>query len=168
MRVLLIDDDLDYVNSQIGYLRERGHDALGKYSQRETVEYLEGHAKELDLALIDMYMEDDEEAGLKIVQLIDRRYPWIIPIIVTGHGDFANAIRCMENGAFSYIMKGESPPGLVIATINQASARLLSDRVRVSRPYLQDLKGAIDQVASKIDDMQELLSRMIDEIAPNS
>lgn len=163
IRILVVDDDKDYTQTQSEWLREEGNETVGVFSEKEAREFLKDHGKELDLALVDMYMEA-QDSGLKLVELIDREYPWVVTIIVTGYGNFQDAVRCMEAGAFSYIMKGESPPELIIETLNKASGHL-SNRLRVI-PFLQEVRAAINGLLQRVGCVEAMLVRIEDELRP--
>jgi DNA-binding NtrC family response regulator len=163
IRILVVDDEKDYANTQCAWLRERGYEATGVLSLAEAERHLQEHAKEVDLALVDMYMED-RDSGLKLVELTEQRYPWIVSIIVTGYGDFHNAVACMEAGAFSYVMKGESPPELILQIIKKASQHL-SGRLRII-PYLHTVRDTITELLQKIDDVEAVFARIEDELRP--
>jgi DNA-binding NtrC family response regulator len=122
------------------------------------------YSGETDLALIDMYMGADHEGGLKLVELIAQRYPRIVSVVVTAHGDFRNSQRCLERGAFGYLSK-QSGPGLVKLTIARIAERVvLRERLRRIRPRVTDLQEAMTQVMRKIHDIEELITRIADEI----
>ena len=111
---------------------------------------------------------------MKLVGLISERYPSIVSIVVTGHGDFDNAIKCMQAGAFSYIMKGESPPGLITEMVKKAVAYGVKNAiayggrspVRVSREVVSDINEKIGVLLCALHDVQEAIQRMADELQP--
>lgn len=112
MKVLVVDDDNDFTSKQCAWLEKEGYDAVGVNWEREARNYLAENGEHITIALIDMYMEE-EDSGLKLIRLIKKSYPWIVPVVITGRANFGDAARCMEEGCFSYIVKGETPPDMI-------------------------------------------------------
>jgi len=172
IRILIIDDDRDYADSLVEYLRDQGYETAASYTVEATREYLGSKASEVNIALIDLYMARDKEAGLKLVGLVSELYPWIVSLVVTGHGDVGDAIRCMQAGAFNYIIKGESPPGLITEMVKKAIAYGVKSAiayggkspVRVSREVVSDINEKIGILVRALHDVQEAIQRMADEL----
>lgn len=119
MRILVIDDEETYARQQCEWLSMKGYDAIPLLSEEKAARFLAEKARDVDMALVDMYMET-KESGLNLIKLMHDRYPWILCIVVTAHADFANAVKCMKAGSFSYIIKGETPNELILETIKEA------------------------------------------------
>jgi DNA-binding NtrC family response regulator len=165
IRILIIDDDRDFADTQAEYLKDQGYDTHVAYTVEEAKTHLESRARKVDLALVDMSMGRDKEAGLKLLSLISERHPLTVAIIVTGHGDFDNAVKCMEAGAFSYIMKGASPQNLITQTVKKAVERF---RLGMMRPAVSAIREAAEEIRKKAHDIEEMLLRITDEPAAES
>jgi hypothetical protein len=78
----------------------------------------------------------------------------------------------MQAGAFSYIMKGESPPGLITEMVKKAVAYGVKNAVayggrspvRVSREVVSDINEKIGVLLCALHDVQEAIQRMADEL----
>jgi two-component system response regulator YesN len=165
IRILIIDDDQDFADSQARDLKDQGYETATAYTVESARDYLECKASEVNIALIDMYMGRDRGAGTKLVDLLSERYPSIVSIVVTGHGDFDNAIKCMQAGAFSYIMKGTSPQGLITETVKKAVERF---RLGMIRPSVSGIRDAAEEIERKVHCIEEMLLRITDEGAVES
>jgi DNA-binding NtrC family response regulator len=134
MRILVIDDDPDYVNETCGLLTDEGYDAVGACAVEEAERILSQQGHDLSIALVDMYIDIDDEAGLRLVQHMRAMHPGIVPIVVTGHGNLENAAKCMKAGAFHYIVKEVTPDELLFQVIALAVAyhRMLEGVERLS------------------------------------
>jgi DNA-binding NtrC family response regulator len=165
--ILIVDDEKDYADTQAELLRREGHEPVCIYSGEQAQHYLEMYSRKIDLALLDMYMGADHEGGLKLVELIAQRYPWIVPVVVTAHSDRENIVRCMEAGAFSYVAK-DAGPALVVQKIAKAVERFRlgerSERLLRIGPRVTDLQEAMAQAMRKIHDIEEIITRIADEI----
>jgi DNA-binding NtrC family response regulator len=169
MKILVVDDDREYADKQCEWLTNEGYAAAGVYSEQKARDYLADNGKDINLALIDMYI-DTRVSGLNLIRLIREDYPWIVPIVVTAHADFSNAASCMEEGCFSYIVKGETPVGVIRQTIRKAQDyhRLLDAVPRIRRG-LADLTKQLDQFTRSLETTTErmsgLLRRLDDELS---
>lgn len=100
-RVLLVDDEIDFLETLVKRLRKRKLDVLSASSGRQALEIL---GKEpVDVVVLDVRMPDmDGIATLKAVKKIS---PSVEVIMLTGHASLEVAIQGMELGAFDYLMK---------------------------------------------------------------
>jgi len=135
MRILVIDDSKTYVDECCGLLEDQNYLTSKAYSVKEAEELLSKESNDINIALIDMYMQNDPKAGLKLVKLIQNNYHQIVPIVVTGNVNLDDAAECMEEGAFFYIIKDQTPAKLLFQIIKIAESRY---RTIVSTKKLPD------------------------------
>jgi DNA-binding NtrC family response regulator len=100
-RVLLVDDETDFLEALVKRLRKRklnviaapgGPQALRKLTE-ETV----------DVIVLDVKMPEMD--GMQTLREIKKIQPSAEVIMLTGHADLEAAIQGMELGAFDYLMK---------------------------------------------------------------
>jgi len=169
VRILIIDDERAFADSQSRYLTDQGYETTVKYAVESARGYLKSSGAEVNIALVDMYMGRDKEAGLKLVRLMAKHYPWIVSIIVTGHADLENASTCMQAGAFSYIQKGPSPQALITETVKKAVEKFrLRSRLATIRPSVIEIRKVAEEVLQKVHDIEEMLLRITDEVEVES
>ncbi len=142
MKILLIDDKLDFISSKKPWLETNGYVVITAISVTEAVSTLNKDAKDIDIALIDMYMENDQKAGLRIVELLTNNYPWIVPIILTGNQDYKSLVECLIAGAANYIAKAEVPPESQLEVLKRA------EKLRIDNEILQYIKETADDLES--------------------
>jgi DNA-binding NtrC family response regulator len=172
MKILMVDDNRDFAAEQCEWLKEEGYRAIRAHSERDARKSLAENGEEIDVALIDMYMEAPD-SGLKLIKLIGERYPQIVPIVITGHADFENAARCMEEGCFSYIVKGETPPNVIRQTIEKAteyyklrvSYRQLWNTMPRLKQGLTTLRGQFAELTKTMKQVSDTLRRVEDELS---
>lgn len=164
MKILVVDDDNDFTSKQCAWLETEGYDAVGVNWEREARDYLAENGEDITIALIDMYMEE-EDSGLRLVRLIRESYPWIVPIVITGHADFGDAARCMEEGCFSYIVKGETPPDMIRQIIRKAVEhhRFLTVLPRL-KTGLEELRNAFAELVNSINSINKNMERTLDSV----
>jgi DNA-binding NtrC family response regulator len=100
-RVLLVDDERDFLEVLIRRLGKRDVDVRGVSSGEEALQYLE--AKPIDVAVLDVRMPGMD--GLTALRKIKKLDPLIEVIMLTGHASLEVALEGMRAGAFDYLMK---------------------------------------------------------------
>lgn len=80
-RILIVDDDIDYLLQQETCLRADGFDVVTAETTADAEQILAG--EHLDLAILDLMMEDSD-AGFSLAYRIKKQWPNIPVIIVTG------------------------------------------------------------------------------------
>jgi len=165
VKILVVDDQEDFTRKQCDWLREEGYDAVGIYSEKEARDYLTEKGGDISIAIIDMYMES-KDSGLKFIRLAKESYPWIVPIVMTGHADFENAAKCMEDGCFSYIVKGETPINMIRQTIRKAVEhhQLITALPRI-RSGVEELNDQFKEFNKWINKMSFSIQRLEDELS---
>jgi DNA-binding NtrC family response regulator len=105
IRVLIVDDEKEYVDALVERLGLRGVDVAGTLSGEDALRLLE--SKPMDVVVLDVLMPG--LGGLKTLVEIKERFPETAVIMLSGHADIDTAILGMELGAFDYLVK---PTGL--------------------------------------------------------
>ena len=100
-RVLLVDDEKDFVEMLSLRLNEVGEKVTAAYSGKECLESLEN--KEIDVVILDIKMPGMD--GMETLGEIKKRFPLVEVIMLTGHGSTETAVEGMKMGAFDYLMK---------------------------------------------------------------
>ena len=100
-RVLIVDDEGQFVDAVVERLRLRGFDAEGVTTGHEAMELL-GQSS-YDVLLLDVKMPG--LGGLEILSRVKEKWPGLRVVFLTGHGSSQDAEKGMELGAFDYVMK---------------------------------------------------------------
>ncbi len=101
LRVLIIDDDNLVCLSLKKILIKLGYDAdmcMEAGKALETVERFEP-----DVVLLDIYLTTHD--GLEILKLIQKQFPHIPVIMITGYSDVQIAVKAMKFGAYDFLLK---------------------------------------------------------------
>lgn len=99
--VLLIDDEIDFLETLIKRLEKRKVNVAGVEKGEEGLKWLEQHP--VDVVVLDVKMPG--MGGIATLKEIKRLYPLIEVVMLTGHANVEVAIQGMELGAFDYLMK---------------------------------------------------------------
>ena len=100
-RVLLVDDEADFVEMLSLRLNEAGEKVTPAYSGRECLDILA--QKSIDVVILDIRMPGMD--GIETLREIKKRFPLVEVMMLTGHGTTETAVEGMKLGAFDYLMK---------------------------------------------------------------
>jgi DNA-binding NtrC family response regulator len=101
IRLLLVDDEKDFVNILSKRIKRRNIDVTKAFSGAEAIQAL--RAQEFDVAVLDLKMEEmDGIEALKVLKIMD---PRLAVIMLTGHGSAEAAEQGIRLGAFDYLTK---------------------------------------------------------------
>jgi len=100
-RILLIDDEAQFVATTAKRLRRRGFSVLEANSGPEGLRHLEKGP--VDVVVLDVGMPGMD--GIQVLRALKMRFPQVQVLMLTGHGDMEVAISGMAMGAFDYLMK---------------------------------------------------------------
>jgi DNA-binding NtrC family response regulator len=100
-RVLLVDDERDFLEVLTRRLGRRDVNVEGVSSGEEALKYLQ--AKPIDVAVLDVKMPGMD--GITVLREIKKLNPLIEVIMLTGHASLEVALEGMRSGAFDYLMK---------------------------------------------------------------
>lgn len=117
-RVLVVDDEADFLETMVNRLRRRGLPAEGALSGPEALEMM--RRQEFDVVVLDVRMPGMD--GLEVLRGIKDKWPFVEVIMLTGHGSVESGIQGMRLGAFDYIMKPADLEDL-LEKIHQAHER---------------------------------------------
>lgn len=101
LKVLVVDDEEEFVFTLVERLELRGMEAEGVTQGRDALNRLQH--KEYDVILLDVKMPGI--GGLEIIKKIKAEHPKVHVILLTGHGSVEDARDGMASGAFEYLIK---------------------------------------------------------------
>ena len=100
--VMLVDDEVDFVETMTKRLEKRNLEIITAFSGREALDNLEKHAG-VDVVILDVKMPGMD--GIETLKKMKAGYPLIEVIMLTAHATVESAIDGMRYGAFDYLMK---------------------------------------------------------------
>jgi two-component system, OmpR family, response regulator len=124
-RVLIVDDEEDFVETIVKRLKDRGLDVVGATSGREALEAMEG--REFDVAVLDVKMPGMD--GIETLREMKKKNPAMEVIMLTGHGSVESGIQGLQLGAYNYVMK-PVPLNDLLKQMVQAYERKLIEQER--------------------------------------
>ena len=101
IRLLLIDDEIGYVNVLANRLAKRNFQVGKANSGTEAFQVL--RQNDFDVAVLDLKMEDMD--GIEILKILKKMAPQLVVIMLTGHGSAEAAHEGIKQGAYDYLTK---------------------------------------------------------------
>jgi DNA-binding NtrC family response regulator len=127
-RILLVDDEKDFVEMLTLRLEEIGEEVLQAYSGQESLEKMKD--AEVDVVILDIKMPGMD--GIETLQEIKKRYPLVEVIMLTGHGTIETAVQGMKLGAYDFLIKPADFDDLV-TKLNKARERRHDQMERIRK-----------------------------------
>jgi DNA-binding NtrC family response regulator len=152
-RLLLVDDEKEFVKTLARRLLHRGYVVECAFSGMEALKRLEKE-DDVDVVFLDVRMPDPD--GIKTVEKIKKKYPLVEVIMLTGYATVHSAVEALKFGAFDYLMK---PCDLndIISKAEQAASRKKDreDKIRDVRmkPYISARER--DELISRIMNIEK-------------
>lgn len=103
--IFVVEDDLLYMNLIKRELKKMGYDRTKYFATGQ--EAMQNLNKKPDIALLDYFLEKDL-TGIDILKAIRKRFPDTQVIFLTASDDVNIAVDTMRNGAYDYIVKGDT------------------------------------------------------------
>ena len=126
IRVLIVDDEEEFVQSLSERLTIRDFDVTTSLSGEDALKKLKGY--NFDLVILDVAMPGMD--GVEVLREIKRIKPLTEVIMLTGHATVEAAIEGMKLGALDFLMKPCETEELV-AKINKAYEKKAEHEERI-------------------------------------
>ncbi len=101
--ILIIDDEIDICKLISGVLQDEGYKSLSV--QNSDTALLEISENNIDLIILDVWLEGSKLDGIELLQEIHKLYPKIPIVIISGHGNIDTAVTAIKIGAYDYLEK---------------------------------------------------------------
>jgi len=109
IRVLLVDDEKDFVETLAERLEVRGFEVKTAFSGDECLDLILKH--EFDVIVLDVLMPGKD--GIETLREIKSLKPLLYVIMLTGHATVETGIEGMKLGAYDYLIKPTETADLV-------------------------------------------------------
>lgn len=134
--ILLIDDEEHFLLSVELTLRSSGFNNIQSTADATKVMKLLSQSR-FSLVVLDINMP--KLSGLELLVLISAHHPDVPVIMLTAVNDVENAVLCMKEGAFDYIVKPVSEAKLVTAVKHGLElAEIRNENERLKNSLLSD------------------------------
>jgi DNA-binding NtrC family response regulator len=165
--VFLVDDEETILSSTARVLRTAGIDNIATCQDpREAISMIDQHGAEV--VLLDLAMP--HITGEELLGLIQQHHPEIPVIIVTASGDIETAVRCMQMGAFDYMIKAVEPARLVSGVKRAIDLHSLSRRYSALKKNILDdeiVNPNFFESIITVNHRMQAIFRFVEAIAPS-
>jgi two-component system response regulator AtoC len=100
-RILIVDDEVDALDLMEELFLKHGYETFTARNGMEALAII--NEQEPDILISDMVMPEMD--GIKLLEVIGKKYPDISVIMITAHGTIETAVETMKKGAKDYILK---------------------------------------------------------------
>lgn len=133
--VLLVDDEVSFVDTFAERLELRNLEIVKAFSGEEALQILEkNHA--VEVVILDVKMPGMD--GIETLAEIKKRHPLVEVIMLSGHADVASAIEGMKQGAIDYLMKPCDMDQL-IAKVTEAAAKKRQHEEKIIQARIKEI-----------------------------
>ena len=101
-RILVVDDEVDFLETIVNRLKKRKLDATGTTTGEDAVKLIK--EQRFDVVLLDIKMPGGMD-GIETLREIKKIQPLTEVILLTGHASVETSIEGMKLGAFDYLLK---------------------------------------------------------------
>jgi two-component system, NtrC family, nitrogen regulation response regulator NtrX len=101
--ILIVDDEADIRDLIAGILSDEGYDTRVASDSDSALAALEQRIP--SLVVLDIWLQGSRLDGLEVLDVINRKYPDLPVIIISGHGNIETAVSAIKKGAYDFIEK---------------------------------------------------------------
>ena len=101
-KVMVVDDEEDFLETLVNRLKKRNIEAVGHLSGEKALEAMKGRL--FDVVILDIKMPGGMD-GIEVLREMKRVQPLAEVILLTGHASVETSIEGMKLGAFDYLLK---------------------------------------------------------------
>ncbi len=127
LRILLVDDEKDFVQTLSERLKMRQFTSEIAYNGQEALDFT--NQEETEVMVLDLKMPGID--GFEVLKRIKQTKPDIEVIILTGHGTEKDRQICMDLGAFAYLQK-PADIDLITDTMKMAYEKIAARRNQIA------------------------------------
>jgi len=101
-KVLVVDDEHDFLETLVNRLMKRDIDTVGAASGEEALKIMEDNL--FDAVVLDIKMPGGMD-GIETMREMKKIQPLAEIVLLTGHGSVETSIEGLKLGAFDYLLK---------------------------------------------------------------
>ncbi len=144
IRILLVDDEKEFVETLAERLRTRDFDVTTAFSGDEALEKLKEY--NFDVTILDVKMPGMD--GIEALREIKKLKPLTEVLMLTGHGTIETAIEGMKIGAYDFLLK-PCEMDVLLDKINKAYERKSEHEERIRKALVDKLSTSPMSVLEK-------------------
>jgi two-component system nitrogen regulation response regulator NtrX len=124
-KILIIDDEIDITESISAILTDDGFYCTSASNSEEAIAFLSNEL--FDLIILDVWLNDPDYDGIKLLKLIKKKKIKTPVIIISGHGNIEMAVDAIKEGAYEFIEKPFKSERLTLSVSRALEVKLIRD-----------------------------------------
>jgi DNA-binding NtrC family response regulator len=134
-KILLVDDEVPFVETMIKRLTKREMDVIAAYNGAEALAKLKEQPR-IEVVILDVKMPGMD--GIETLMEIKKAHPLVEVIMLTGHATVESAIDGMKKGAFDYLMK-PSDIEVLVSKVAEAAAKKRRHEEKIIEAQMREI-----------------------------
>ena len=159
--ILVIDDEVDIRESIVAILNEEGFLCDDASSSKEAIALFSNN--NYDLIILDVWLNDPDYDGIKLLKLIKKDKDKIPVIIISGHGNIEMAVEAIKEGAYEFVEKPFKSERLILSVSRALEVQL----IRNENKELKEINFAKDKFIGSSQNTLKI-KEIINKIGPTS
>jgi two-component system nitrogen regulation response regulator NtrX len=124
-KILIIDDEIDITESISAILSDEGFECTKALNPNDAINFLENNV--FDLIILDVWLNDSNYDGIKLLKLIKKKNIKAPIIIISGHGNIDMAVEAIKEGAYEFVEKPFKSERLTLSVSRALEVKLIRD-----------------------------------------
>lgn len=170
--ILIVDDEADIRELVSDTLKDEGYSARTAQDSDSALKALAERVP--SLLVLDIWLQGSELDGLGILEIVQKKYPHMPVVMISGHGNIETAVSAIKMGAYDFIEKPFKTDRLLLIitrALEAAKLRNENQELRLRGKSESQLIGSsqlVAQVRSIVDKVAPTHSRVLVTGAPGS
>ena len=123
--ILIIDDEIDISESIVAILTDEGFSCDSASNSNEAIQLID--INKYDLIILDVWLNDPEYDGIKLLKFIKTKDLKIPIIIISGHGSIDMAVEAIKEGAYEFVEKPFKSERLILSVSRALEVNLIRE-----------------------------------------
>ncbi len=133
--ILLVDDEVPFVETMTKRLTRRNLDVHQAYNGLEGLEKLEKDPN-IEVVILDVKMPGMD--GNETLKTMKMKFPLVEVIMLTGHATVESGIEGMKQGAFDYLVK-PCDLDLLVSKVKEAAAKKRQHEEKIVQARIKEI-----------------------------
>ena len=149
MRLLIVEDDVDFSEALVRAMRKRGVEVELAHNAATARDIAEHFAP--SHALVDLKLPG--ESGLRVVAALSERWPAMAIVVLTGYASIATAVEAVRLGARHYLAKPANADEILAALLRDqpdAALEVSTEPLTVARLEWEHIQTVLNEHAGNI------------------
>ncbi|WP_373501318.1 response regulator [Desulfococcus sp.] len=136
-KVLLVDDEVPFVETMTKRLGKRNLEIVTAFSGQEALDQL-ARQPSIEVVILDVKMPGMD--GIETLRRIKGEFPLVEVVMLTGHATIETGIEGMKLGAFDYLMK-PCEMDVLLRKVEEAASKKTAHEEKILEARMKEIIG---------------------------